>query len=53
MHIGASEKDVTVGDAIYIPPGAMQYIENSGSTDLKFLCIVDPAWRKKDEIVKR
>ena len=38
-----------VGDTVYIPPNAQQYIENIGSTDLKFLCIVDPAWRKEDE----
>ncbi|MFH0771399.1 MAG: hypothetical protein V1933_02145 [Candidatus Omnitrophota bacterium] len=34
---------------IYIPPKATQYIENKGSRDLKFLCVVDPAWRKENE----
>ena len=29
-----------------IPPGSTQYIENTGNSDLKFLCIVEPAWRK-------
>jgi mannose-6-phosphate isomerase-like protein (cupin superfamily) len=29
----------------------MQYIENTGVSVLKFLCIVDPAWRKEDEEV--
>jgi len=37
--------------AIYIPPNAVQYIENRGNSDLKFLCIVDPAWREEDEEV--
>jgi mannose-6-phosphate isomerase-like protein (cupin superfamily) len=49
MHI--NEKTFAVGpdSAIYIPPGARQYIENNGNADLIFLCIVDPAWRKEDE----
>jgi mannose-6-phosphate isomerase-like protein (cupin superfamily) len=28
-----------------------QFLENTGDLDLKVLCIVDPAWRQKDEIV--
>jgi len=34
---------------VYIPPLSTQYIRNTGSDDLKFLCIVDPAWREQDE----
>jgi mannose-6-phosphate isomerase-like protein (cupin superfamily) len=30
---------------------AAQCITNSGNTDLKFICIVDPAWCAKDEEV--
>jgi mannose-6-phosphate isomerase-like protein (cupin superfamily) len=29
---------------IYIPPKGVQYIENTGDSDLEFLCIVDPPW---------
>jgi len=39
------------GDTVYIPPRAKQQITNSGSVDLAFLCIVDPAWRSEDEEV--
>jgi mannose-6-phosphate isomerase-like protein (cupin superfamily) len=39
------------GQAIYIPPTATQQIHNPGSTDLEFLCIVDPMWRREDEEV--
>jgi mannose-6-phosphate isomerase-like protein (cupin superfamily) len=39
------------GQAIYIPPTATQQIHNPGSTDLEFLCIVDPRWRREDEEV--
>ena len=51
MHI--DEKSLEVGPqcAIYIPPDAIQYIKNTGSTDLEFLCIVDPAWQETNEEV--
>jgi mannose-6-phosphate isomerase-like protein (cupin superfamily) len=39
------------GDTVYIPPHAKQHIENTGDTDLKFLCIVEPAWKPEDEEV--
>jgi mannose-6-phosphate isomerase-like protein (cupin superfamily) len=49
MHIDEECFDVVHGCAVYIPPGATQYIENTSDSDLIFLCIVDPAWRKEDE----
>jgi mannose-6-phosphate isomerase-like protein (cupin superfamily) len=49
MHIDAQSAKVTTGDTVYIPPKAVQYIENIGRTNLVFLCIVDPAWRIQDE----
>ena len=39
------EKD----DSVYVPPNSKQFIENSGDNDLKFLCIVEPAWKVDDE----
>lgn len=51
MHIDAEISEVTIGYTVYIPPGSVQYIENAGAGDLNFLCIVDPAWRIKDEQV--
>jgi len=51
MHIGEEVATVKPGDAIYIPPQAHQYIENIGREPLIFLCIVDPAWQARDEIV--
>ncbi len=41
------EKD----DSAYVPPNSKQFIENSGSINLKFLCIVEPAWKADDEIL--
>lgn len=51
MHIGQETETVEPGDAVYIPPHTVQYIENKEKTDLVFLCVVDPAWRKEDEEV--
>jgi mannose-6-phosphate isomerase-like protein (cupin superfamily) len=52
MHMGEEAQEVFPGQAVYIPPMAWQYIHNPGPGDLKFICIVDPAWRKEDEVVK-
>jgi mannose-6-phosphate isomerase-like protein (cupin superfamily) len=49
MTIDDESREVSPGCALYIPPGAIQSIENTGTGDLIFLCIVDPAWRPEDE----
>jgi mannose-6-phosphate isomerase-like protein (cupin superfamily) len=51
MHINDESEMVHTGQVIYSPPHARQFIENVGSYELKFLCIVDPAWRARDEEV--
>jgi mannose-6-phosphate isomerase-like protein (cupin superfamily) len=51
MDIDGEVCEVSEGDTIYIPPEAAQRITNSGSEELAFLCIVDPAWREEDEKV--
>jgi mannose-6-phosphate isomerase-like protein (cupin superfamily) len=51
MRIGDEVRAVSAGDAIYIPPGRIQYIANAGNVDLAFLCIVDPAWIPECETV--
>lgn len=51
MCIDHEREAVQAGDLVYIPPQAVQHIENSGGSDLRFLCIVDPAWRREDEEV--
>ncbi len=49
MYIDAEAADVEADCVIYIPPGAVQHIVNTGKNDLLFLCTVDPAWREADE----
>jgi mannose-6-phosphate isomerase-like protein (cupin superfamily) len=51
MFVDDESAEIHSGQAIYIPPNSTQYIKNTGASDLKFLCIVDPAWRSQDEEV--
>jgi mannose-6-phosphate isomerase-like protein (cupin superfamily) len=51
MHIDQESFEVGPECAVYIPPDAVQYIENTGNSELEFLCIVDPAWKVEDEEV--
>jgi mannose-6-phosphate isomerase-like protein (cupin superfamily) len=34
---------------VYVPPQATQSLSNTGTEEIKFLCLVDPAWRPEDE----
>ncbi len=50
IHIAEEEAVIQQGDAVEVPPGAVQWVDNSeGSEPFVFLCIVDPAWRSGDE----
>lgn len=49
MYVNEESEDVGPSDTIFVPPNATQYIENTGDTDLVFLCIVYPSWRAEDE----
>lgn len=44
-------RSVEAGTLVYVPPGAKQWLDNTGATEMKFLCLVDPAWRAEDEAV--
>lgn len=49
MHIENEVEEVNMNQAVYIPPCSVQWIENIGDTDLKFLCMVNPPWKEEDE----
>lgn len=49
--IGDESATVTPGTVVYVPPNGVQWVENTGSAMLEFLCLVDPAWKPKDEAV--
>jgi mannose-6-phosphate isomerase-like protein (cupin superfamily) len=49
MYIDDETQEVGPGSLVYVPPNAIQYLENTGDQDIAFLCIVDPYWRPEDE----
>ena len=51
MHIDDEQKEVKMGDAIYIEASRTQWIENIGDEVLTFTAIVSPPW--SDEGDKR
>ena len=51
LQIDGDTFKVSKDQAIYIPPHSKQCIENTGNDELRFLCIVDPAWKHEDEMV--
>lgn len=51
LKIEENSFNVSKDQTIYIPPHSKQSIENTGKEELRFLCIVDPAWKLDDEIV--
>jgi mannose-6-phosphate isomerase-like protein (cupin superfamily) len=49
MQVGGDIARVRPGQVVYVPPGGVQKVKNTGSEELMFICIVDPAWRAEDE----
>jgi mannose-6-phosphate isomerase-like protein (cupin superfamily) len=49
MHIGTESVVVHQGQVVLIPQKETQSLENCGTTDLSFLCIVTPTWSADDE----
>ncbi|MGH1336748.1 MAG: cupin domain-containing protein [Aureispira sp.] len=49
MHIEATTFEVQKGSVFLVPPNALQHIENTGTEDLVFLCIVEPYWQESEE----
>jgi mannose-6-phosphate isomerase-like protein (cupin superfamily) len=50
MHIDSECSEVGPGDAVVIPAGAVQWIENTGGESLEFLALVSPPWRADHDI---
>jgi mannose-6-phosphate isomerase-like protein (cupin superfamily) len=49
MHIDGETHEVRAGSLVYVPPKAVQHVENIGDEEIVFLCIVDPYWRPEEE----
>lgn len=44
MHIECETREVCTGDAVFIPAGSIQWIENVATTNLRFVALVSPPW---------
>ena len=51
LNIDSDSLELKKDDSVYVPPMVEQHIENSGNATLRFLCIVEPAWKAEDEII--
>ena len=51
MHVDETIRDMEPGDIVYIPPGALQWIENTSRDTLAFLALVCPPWREEGQEV--
>ena len=41
--------NLKINDSAYVPPNSKQFIKNNGNENLRFLCIVEPAWKPDDD----
>lgn len=39
IQVGSEEREVSEGDAIYIPPGELHSLANTGTHPLRFICL--------------
>lgn|GEM_PF-3316405 len=53
MHVGGGSAPVRAGQAIWVPPGHRQWIENTAETDLFFLAVCQPPWSRADEVIEK
>jgi mannose-6-phosphate isomerase-like protein (cupin superfamily) len=51
MRIDAETREVKVGDAIAIPPGARHKLWNTGTEVLRLLCCCAPAYEDGDTVI--
>lgn len=49
LEINNEKFHLCKNDSVYVPPNSEQFIKNIGSSELVFLCIVEPAWKQEDE----
>jgi len=51
MELGSEVREVTVGDAVAIPSGAVHRITNVGHETLTFLCCCAPGYEHDDTVL--
>ena len=50
MHVDNEEKALQQDDVVLIPAGSVQWLENTGEGEIKFMAIVSPPWTKAGDI---
>lgn len=50
MHVDDEEREVSAGDAIFIKPSSIQWIEKNAEEPLRFIAIVNPPWSEVGDI---
>jgi len=51
IYLDGKPVEAGAGEVVLVPAGVPQFVRNTGSGDLVFLCIVSPPWREKSEII--
>lgn len=51
IHIDGEQHPLATNDVCWVPPNALQHVENTGEENLIFLCIVEPYWRPEEESI--
>ena len=49
LKINNGRFELGENDSAYVPPNSKQFIKNIGTQNLRFLCIVEPAWKPEDD----
>ena len=48
MSVGGETREVSAGDAVYIPRGAVHSLENTGDRAIRLLLVCGPAYSRED-----
>ncbi len=51
LNVDQDKHQLGKDDSVYVAPNSKQSIENTGSENLRFLCIVEPAWKAENEVL--
>ena len=51
LTVDGEPYNIQKDDSVYVSPNSKQFIKNVGSDDLRFLCIVEPAWKAENEVL--
>jgi mannose-6-phosphate isomerase-like protein (cupin superfamily) len=53
MTVAGETREVSAGDAIFIPRGATHTLENTGGEPLRLLLVCGPAYSQTDHLMER